>query len=723
MQKLLKFYALIIIINCVLYAQSGWIWQNPLPQGNNMSELQFVNSTTAYAMCFNSVMKSTNAGMNWSIYYTGHSQNNTSLYFINATTGFVVSDTGIVLKTVNGGVNWNILYDFHQKKFHKIYFNDVNTGYLLRYNDTYSYKGTVLYRTSNGGISWNILYNDSTISINDINFIDLQTGYLGGYLNNFSNSNNYAKVFKTTNSGNTLDSLNTNFNLKTKGIKPINLNNIYVFGDRGSPSSKGFFSTTNGGFSWLASDIFRDVYDFSYVDINNLYITATNSYFSLYRSSNYGINWININNFIDITYLEFINSSNALAVGSNGIISSTTNAGLNWVEHYTNVTNNIWGIDFVNANTGYISAQGNLLKTTNGGTNWINIFSHGLNHLDFIDANTGYFGGEDSLFKTTNGGVTITRLNFSNSPGILNEIQFLNANTGFIIGKYNITWKTTNGGDNWNILTGYGNGYHECLYFFNESLGFIGREDINLGWGVSRTTNGGINWDFQSFPSVNSFIFDFYFTNNNTGYFTTRNKIFKTTNAGNNWVTVYNYNNDYYPIEMLSIHFVNNDVGYAAITSGQILKTTNAGYTWKIYNSISNCAFYDLYFTDVNTGYFVGGGGVILKTTNGCGDPIGIQTLSNEIPKEFSLKQNYPNPFNPATTIEFDIPKTDANSQRVTLVIYDILGREVATPVNEALSPGKYSVSWNAENIPSGVYFYTLSNGLFSSTKKMILLK
>jgi len=145
--KILFTIALILNINCIVLSQSGWVWQNPLPQGNNMSNLQFVNSNTAYALCFNSVMKSTNAGNNWSVYYTNHSQNNASLHFINETTGYIVSDTGIVLKTVNGGADWSVISNFNQKKFHKIYFTDVNTGYLLRYNDTYGYRGTTLYRT------------------------------------------------------------------------------------------------------------------------------------------------------------------------------------------------------------------------------------------------------------------------------------------------------------------------------------------------------------------------------------------------------------------------------------------------------------------------------------------------------------------------------------------------------------------------------------------------
>ncbi len=104
---------------------------------------------------------------------------------------------------------------------------------------------------------------------------------------------------------------------------------------------------------------------------------------------------------------------------------------------------------------------------------------------------------------------------------------------------------------------------------------------------------------------------------------------------------------------------------------------------------------------------------------------IGISPISTEIPKEFSLNQNYPNPFNPSTKIIFQIPSTKGVSagQNVLLVVYDMLGREVITLVNEKLKPGKYEVSWNAEGVPSGTYFYRLVNNESAITKKMILVK
>ncbi len=98
---------------------------------------------------------------------------------------------------------------------------------------------------------------------------------------------------------------------------------------------------------------------------------------------------------------------------------------------------------------------------------------------------------------------------------------------------------------------------------------------------------------------------------------------------------------------------------------------------------------------------------------------VGIMPIGNEIPAKFSLNQNYPNPFNPTTTIKFDIPF----SSLVKIAIYDISGREIQTLVNEQLQSGTYETQWNASSYSSGVYFYRLSAGDFSETKRMLLIK
>ena len=97
----------------------------------------------------------------------------------------------------------------------------------------------------------------------------------------------------------------------------------------------------------------------------------------------------------------------------------------------------------------------------------------------------------------------------------------------------------------------------------------------------------------------------------------------------------------------------------------------------------------------------------------------GINTISNEIPLAYQLYQNYPNPFNPATNIKYQITKNSF----VKLAVFNVLGEEVSLLVNENQKPGTYEVNWDAENTPSGVYFYKLIAGDFIAAKKMILIK
>jgi hypothetical protein len=98
---------------------------------------------------------------------------------------------------------------------------------------------------------------------------------------------------------------------------------------------------------------------------------------------------------------------------------------------------------------------------------------------------------------------------------------------------------------------------------------------------------------------------------------------------------------------------------------------------------------------------------------------IGISQVGTQLPNVFKLEQNYPNPFNPVTKIRFSIPKYS----NVKLFVYDVTGRLVTELVNSELTAGEYETDFNALNITSGVYFYTLQAGSFTDTKKLIVVK
>jgi hypothetical protein len=152
--------------------------------------------------------------------------------------------------------------------------------------------------------------------------------------------------------------------------------------------------------------------------------------------------------------------------------------------------------------------------------------------------------------------------------------------------------------------------------------------------------------------------------------------------------------------------------GYSAITDGGIF--SGSGLTtvqMKLQSSFSGWDFTTVWSinSSINNGY-------PYFTSN---MPTSVEGRTIVTPKAFSLLQNYPNPFNPTTTISFNL----SSRSFVSLKVFDLLGREVATIVSEEMSSGNYSRQWNATNMPSGVYFYQLHSGNYSETKELILLR
>jgi hypothetical protein len=142
---------------------------------------------------------------------------------------------------------------------------------------------------------------------------------------------------------------------------------------------------------------------------------------------------------------------------------------------------------------------------------------------------------------------------------------------------------------------------------------------------------------------------------------------------------------------------------------------TNSGYTLSP-GILSNCTKYywrvKAYITGDSSQW-----SAVRSFTTTC--PPGVKQISSEIPAEYKLYNNYPNPFNPATNIKYQI----TNNKFTTLKIFDVLGREVKSLVNEFQKAGVYEVSFDATDLTSGIYFYRLQSGDFNEVKKMILIK
>lgn len=395
-----------------------------------------------------------------------------------------------------------------------------------------------------------------------------------------------------------------------------------------------------------------------------------------------------------------------------------------WYQLSSGTSNNLRSIIFTEVNTGYaVGFNGTILKTTDGGLNWTSQTVGTVENLysvHFIEQ-TGYVvGGTNTsvIFKTTNGGVNWINQSISGNYQ-LGSVFMTDSVTAHISG-YRRILRTTNGGNSWDVqfmdtVIGYPASF-SSIFFVDGNTGFItGTNLMHYGGVFSKTTNGGIDWSGPGYTGAP--LRSIYFMNSETGYgvITNEYRTIKTTNSGSNWIS-YSFGINNAPF---SIWFTNLTTGYIAgsiSNVGKIFKTSNSGINWNLQITPITDVLYSITFIDVNTGYAAGNSGTIFKTTNG---GVGIITLSHEIPSEYKLKQNYPNPFNPITKIKFQISKFS----NVNLTVFDIRGREIITLVNETLKPGTYETEFNAENYPSGIYFYKLQSQTHKETLKMCLIK
>jgi hypothetical protein len=188
----------------------------------------------------------------------------------------------------------------------------------------------------------------------------------------------------------------------------------------------------------------------------------------------------------------------------------------------------------------------------------------------------------------------------------------------------------------------------------------------------------------------------------------------RTTNAGESW----SYSDLSFFGLSFAIDFRTYNEGWSA-SGYKFLRTTDHGNSWNEFETPDSTTIYDLQFTDARNGFAAGENGVILKL-----DP-SLVGIEKEFPgpNDFILYQNYPNPFNPNTVISYQLP---INSN-VTLKVYDVLGNEVVTLVDEYKASGRYEIEFDAlteiGHLVSGIYFYQLRAAEFVETKKMIYLK
>ena len=483
-------------------------------------------------------------------------------------------------------------------------------------------------------------------------------------------------VYLSTNNGSSWTLINNG--LPTNGSNPIDTrsltffdNNLYV------GTNYGVYKSTNYGTKWTAVNTGLDVtkiYSFGY----NLFAGTTYAIFASFDEGNSWEATIDGLSYLNVTSMAA--KPNILFTGAYDLgVSYSDDNGDTWYP-----TNSIFGCDKVYS----LGFKGNMLfagsnfmifRSSDNGNSWAQTGYNGARVISLASNSQYLFAGSRNTHSKPSGDIERSSDNGNNwtvlTSGVFNTPVFALAvnNTNIFAGTGNGVYRSTNNGNNWMLVnSGLSNTNVNFLTLSGTTI-FAGTDG-----GVFRSKNNGASWTRFNTGLIDTTITGLVFTTNENRVFAaTDSGIFYTTLTGTKWIRV---NSGLKSLICLSL-CTDNDFIYAGISGSGIFRYSLAKMQ-----------------TD--------------------------ELLTNGLPNNFSLLQNYPNPFNPKTKIRYEIPPVgQSHAFDVRLIVFDAMGREIETLVNEKQFAGTYETTFNAVNYPSGVYYYKLIADSYSETKKMILLK
>jgi hypothetical protein len=666
------------------------------------------------------VYLSTNQGASWAPRATGLPVNTQVNDIIVLQNGTVLAISGAIYRSTNSGNSWEPIAG-SPANMTNLHLTAAGTLFA---GSEVAAGGEGIYRSTDGGGTWVQTRSGlPTYVIGPITYVRSVSsvtsdgsGNLYATVNS-GNANTEVGVYKSVNNGDSWTRMSSGL-LANTNVKPVMVaGGIIYVGVRNR-----VYKSTDGASSWTQTDSIPIA---SSLLIRHLVQNSSGEIFAsttggTFRAAAGGTGWTSIANPYGSAQ-DFMVASNGAyftagldAWGTSGGIQKSTDNGATWLAANDGINNTLTLALTVTPTGGIFNGLGGgrVDYSHDNGATFTRAFlpytgQFALAALaairgkapDIIVAGTG-----EGIHMSSNNGASWTKT--STAPG---RAITLDLAANFIVGGGGGVQRSTNNGQTWNSLGGGGDVYSLLV----TNTGTILAGTYNSG--INRTTNGGTNWTNSGTTLFgNVTIGKFVQLPSSNIYVHTLGGMFRSTDDGASWAAVAGT-----PVGVQYRTLTSAGGTLLLGTPSGLYMSTNEGGSWTNHATGLLNTFLD-YLSLAPDGRLYGAGGAgIYRTVN----PIvtGVQHFSNDIPGEFRLEQNYPNPFNPTTKVKFQIP--NLKPQTVSLKVYDILGREVRTLVNENLQPGSYEVTFDASGLSSGAYLYRLTAGGFTQTKRMVLMR
>jgi photosystem II stability/assembly factor-like uncharacterized protein len=664
--------------------------------GGTVTALANDSAGVIYAgVLFQGVYRSTDNGLTWHLSLPVNSY--ISAFAIDRNGNMLVTNDYGLYRSTDQGVHWALVRGF----FHPFAVTTNSLGYIFVGSEQDFGVGD-FYRSTDDGASWTRhLIPDYATAYSLLATPDDALFAGTGY-----------GIFRSTNHAATWDSINTGLTHRSMTSIARSSSSIIFAGTfRG-----GVFRSTNHGNSWTQSGLpGEDVFNVS-VGPNDFVYAATGHGVS--RSTDAGATWVQTNVGLTNTNTGSVAAfeGDVVFTGTEGSgVFKSTNNGDGWLHSSAGIVNPIINCLIVDNNDRIWAGPaygGGIACSTNKGLVWENVGLDGISVRLIRSTPTGAIlaATYDGIWRSTNTGVSWTHVPVWLDPYADLERVVTNSLGYVFVSADSAVYRSTDDGLTWTpASSGLPDDYLSDLAITPDDHLFV----VIHADEIFRSTDNGNSWHVTSNGMADEYL-ETVGVNVNGDIYVAGDSVFRSTDDGASWAVA---NSGLPRVPRIGV-FAFNQKGHAFVGAygGVMHRSVNSGFSWENISSGMPNDNVSAMVVDSSGFVYVSTGSGIFRTIE---STTSVSDRDAMAPTQIDLFQNYPNPFNPTTHLEFWISEIGF----VQLRVFDLLGREVATLVNEKLNPGTHTATFDGSGRGSGLYVYRLEVNGHTVSRKMLLLK